>query len=271
MTLTEDYQLHVEQSGEGPTLLCIHGFASSSFTWRHIASAFADRFRVWTVDLLGHGLSPKPRGADYSVHEQARLILNVIHEHDMRDLTIIGHSFGGGVSLRIAMDLLGEPGRLRRLVLIGSVAFKQKLPPFVQVLRRPILGRVLPRLVSARMSGQRALNFAYHDRSRIQPDQVEGWAAPLRLKGTHESLRRTALQILPENLDELTTRYSEVDVPALLVWGRHDRIVPMEIGERLDAALPDSRLHVLENCGHVPHEEIPGQTIEIIDGFLSVT
>lgn len=264
------FDLHFEKAGEGPPMLLVHGFASSSFTWRHVVDAFKDRFTVWTVDLLGHGHSAKPRDANYSVDSQSRLIVDFVREHDLHDATIGGHSFGGGVALRTAMELLSsEPERLRQLILVGSAAYEQEFPPFIKILRRPILGRVLPYFVPAKLSGLRALHFAYHDRSRITPDQIEGWAWPMRLPGTRASLRRTALEILPEDLDALTSRYPEIQVPTLLLWGQQDRIVPLSVGQRLHEALPNSRLEILDSCGHVPHEELPERSIALINDFLN--
>ena len=231
------YQLHYQKTGQGPPFLLIHGFASSAFTWRHIVDAFRDRYTVWTVDLLGHGQSPKPSCADYSIDQQADLIRQFIRSNQLQNLTIAGHSFGGGVTLRMAIDFVrDDPGIIQKIVLIGSAAFEQEFPPFIKILRRPILGRILPRMVPPRLCGRRAVHFACHDQTRITKDQIEGWASPMRAKGIHESLRKTALQILPANLDELVSRYPELDIPTLLIWGRHDPIVPLQVGEKLHSA-----------------------------------
>lgn len=158
---------------------------------------------------------------------------------------------------------------VRKLVLIGAAAYEQKFPPFIQFLRRPILGRIIPPLIPAKVSGMRALHFAYHDVSRITPDQIKGWGDPMRERGICQSLRKTAVQILPDNLDDLISNYPQIDVPTLLVWGQHDTIVPVKTGHRLKCELQNAELAIVDDCGHIPHEERPEVTMGILDRFLS--
>ena len=261
--------LQVNKVGSGPPMLLVHGFASSAFTWRHIVRAFQDRFTVWPIDLVGHGKSPKPRDFDYTIESQARVLCELIDREKLDNLTLIGHSYGGAVSLRTSLDLIARDSNpLRRMVLIGAAAYEQDFPPFIKILRRPILGRILPHLVPPGLSGRKALRFAYHDLSRITPDQVEGWGAPMRERGIHHSLRQTALNIVPKDIDSLTSMYPSISIPSQLIWGRQDVVVPLTVGERLNEALPSSNLHVMDDCGHIPHEEMPDETIEVIDKFL---
>src|SRR5262249_15605929 len=95
-------KLFYEEEGKGPPIPLIHGFRTSPYTWRHIAPVLALTHRVIAVDLKGFGQSDKPFDARYSVFDQAELLAQFIEDHDLRDLTIVGHSFGGGVALRLA-------------------------------------------------------------------------------------------------------------------------------------------------------------------------
>jgi len=80
-----------------------------------------------------------------------------------------------------------------------------------------------------------------------------------------------ARQIVPPDLDATTRRYPEIDVPTLLLWGRHDPVVPLEIGMRLERDLPNAQLHVLERCGHIPQEERPEDSFAVLTDFLDRT
>ena len=268
--MDSSHQLDVQIKGSGPPMLLVHGFASCRYTFRYIIDAFCDTYTTFAIDLLGHGDSPKPKGADYSLYRQSELVRDVIDRHGLENVTLIGHSFGGGVSLKVALDELTDgSSRLKNLVLIGSASFAQKFPPFIGVLRHPILGRILPPFVPAKVGAKRALRFAYHNRDRITPEQIEGWAVPNRAKGIRYSMRQTALQILPPNLDELTAKYPSIDLPTLLIWGQQDRVVPLSIGKRLHEVLPDSQLKIVPDCGHVPQEEWPELTIDLLRSFLN--
>ena len=96
--------LYYEEQGKGPPVLLLHGFGASTFTWRHVAPDLAETHRVIAVDLKGFGQSDKPFDERYSVSDQAELLAQLIEDKDLRDLTIVGHSFGGGVALRLALD-----------------------------------------------------------------------------------------------------------------------------------------------------------------------
>jgi len=184
----------------------------------------------------------------------------------------VGHSLGGGVALLTALRLHdAREGRLRRLVIVGGVAYEQRLPPFVGLAEHPRLSRALFRLVGPRRVARGVLRSIVHDGSRITEEQVVGYADPLASPGAMRALIDAARQIVPPDLDRVTPRYREIDVPSLLVWGREDRVVPLAVGQRLAAELPDARLHVLERCGHLPAEERPDESFAVLAAFLAST
>jgi pimeloyl-ACP methyl ester carboxylesterase len=78
----------------------------------------------------------------------------------------------------------------------------------------------------------------------------------------------TARQMIPPDIDALSARYATITVPTLLIWGRQDPIVPLNVGERLVKILPSARLEIIDACGHCPHEEHPEQTARLMNQFL---
>jgi pimeloyl-ACP methyl ester carboxylesterase len=261
--------LHTECRGEGSSsVLLLHGYGGSAFSWRYWIPALAERHEVWAVDLKGHGSAPAPDDDRYSPHDHAELVYRFIIQKDLRELTLFGHSMGGGIALLVALRLLDQ-GRLRRLVLVSGAAFPQRLPPFVSLARKGRLARWFFRLVPKRRLIRWVLRSIVHDPEAISGAQVEGYAEPLRSAPHRLALIKTALGIIPSDLDELTARFPEIDVPTLLLWGRHDRVVPLSVGERLMEALPRANLEILEDCGHLPAEELPEDSLKIVEGFLS--
>ncbi|MBP9102208.1 MAG: alpha/beta fold hydrolase, partial [Nitrosomonas sp.] len=100
---TNVLELSSRSTGTGEPVLLIHGFGASSYSWRHVIEPLAQKNRVITIDLKGFGDSPKPRDDAYSVYEQARLVRNYILENDLKNLHIVGHSYGGGVALAVSI------------------------------------------------------------------------------------------------------------------------------------------------------------------------
>lgn len=265
---TSQLNLSFEIHGTGNPILFLHGLGASIYSWRYLVP-LAEQHQLIFIDLKGFGASPKPLDKPYSAQDQADLIHEFIVRHDLRNLVVVGHSFGGGVALLTALKLSGERSdRLSGLVLIDSAGYKQHLPGYINVLRTPILGPLLLDLLSSERQARSILRLAYYDRSKITREQVAAYAAPIDSPGGRHALVQTANQIIPPNIEEITSHYKNISVPTLILWGRQDRIVPLKIAQQLDVAITNSRLVILESCGHIPQEEKPTETIGIIAGFL---
>ena len=276
--MSQELPLHVTEIApsdgrqSGPdleTFVLLHGYAGNSFGWRHWVQALAARGRVVLVDMKGFGDAPKPDDGRYDPVHLATLIAELLHRRALENVTLIGHSLGGGIALLTTL-ILQDQGerRIRRLTVVAGAAYRQRLPPFVALARRPRLSAALIRMVGARFIIRRALLAIVHDRETVSDDQVEAYSAPLDDPDGVRALLDVGRQIVPENIDVWSSRYAEIDVPALLLWGRHDRVVPLAIGRRLQAGLPNAHLEILDGCGHMPPEELPEASLAILETFL---
>jgi pimeloyl-ACP methyl ester carboxylesterase len=262
-------KLFYTEEGKGPPLLLIHGFGASTFTWRHVAPELAKSYRVIAVDLKGFGQSDKPFDGRYSVYDQAELLAQLIEDKDLRDLTLVGHSFGGGVALLLALEANQRlDGRITRLVLLDSIAYPQNIPVFFRLLDVPLVSQLGVRMVPPSVQTRVALQIAYFDDSKIDPQEIELYAAPLKTAAGKHAIIHSARQIVPEDIAELSERYKTIELPTLILWCDHDRIVPLEVGIKLRRTLPNSTLRLIEDCGHMPQEEQPAATLALIKGFI---
>lgn len=262
-------KLFYEEKGNGPPILLIHGFGASTYTWRHIAPDLARDYRVIAVDMKGFGQSDKPFDDGYSVFDQADLLAQLIEDLDLRDLTIVGHSFGGGVALVLVLDKDERlKGRISKLVLLDSIAYPQDIPMFFRMLNMPLVSHLGVRMVPPSVQTRIALQIAYLDNSKIEDEEVETYAAPLRTAAGKHAIIHSARQIVPEGIEELSRRYKTIEQPTLIVWCDHDRIVPLDVGLKLRRTLPNSTLRLVEECGHMPQEEQPEATLGLLRDFL---
>jgi pimeloyl-ACP methyl ester carboxylesterase len=261
--------LHVTIRGDGPPVLLIHGFGASSFTWSKIVSSLASHYTTIALDLKGFGKSRKPRDGHYTLRDQAAAVRKVIDTLGLTGLTVIGHSMGGGVALLVTIDLEKEtPGRLRRLVLIDSQALPQRLPLFLRVLRVPVLGPVIVRIVPPTWAVRYILSVVYFDPDKIEQSFVEEYAAPLRHSDGRAALIAAARAIIPPDADQLVAQYQTIQTPVLLLWGRQDRIVPFDLAAQLKSRIPTASLRDIDQCGHAPQEEWPDLTLAALGEFL---
>ena len=132
---TFDYhgiKINYYEAGQGPPILLLHGFGACAYTWRYLIPPLAAEHRVFTLDLKGFGLSDKPADGHYAVADQAEMVADFIRQQDLHDLVIMGHSMGGAVTLMTYLKLREtDPGRIKKLVLIDSAGYPQKLPWFI--------------------------------------------------------------------------------------------------------------------------------------------
>lgn len=261
--------LFIQEEGSGPPLLLIHGFGTSTYTWRRLAPELAKSHRVIAVDLKGFGQSDKPMDTRYSVFDQAELIAQLIEDRDLRGLTLVGHSFGGGVALLLALQADERlKGRISKLVLLNTIAYPQNMPVFFRIMNMPFFSHVGVRMVPPAVQTRVALQIAYFDDSKIDQSEVDVYAAPLKTAAGKHAIIQSARQIVPADLDEMTERYQSIKLPTLILWCDHDRIVPLDVGLKLRRAMPNASLKVVPGCGHMPQEEQPERTLGYISEFL---
>lgn len=260
--------LYKEEHGAGDPILCLHGLGANTFTWRYFIDPFSRNSKLILVDLKGFGKSAKPEDDRYSLHDHADALYELIVKNDWRRLTLIGNSYGGTLALLLAGRLEEcEPSRLSKLVLIDAGAYKEYLPGYVKLMRT-LLGTLMIFLLPARRSVKFVLNLSYFDKGKISEEQVAAYAGPLGDPGARAALLQTVRQCIPPDADELVTKFKSISVPTLILWGRHDKVITLKVGELLNEALPNSVLEVFEECGHIPQEEQPQKTIAKISQFL---
>ena len=251
-------KLAIQESGRGKPIVFIHGLGASSYTWHKIVPELAKTNRVIAIDLKGFGQSDKPLDNRYSIFDQAKLVEDFLSRSGLRGVTLVGHSYGGGVALAVALNQIDAGNRqIEKLVLIDSVAYRQPLPFFFQVLRTPVIGELGMSLVPPEVQMTHALSIAYYKDEKVTEDTVNHYASALHSEGGRHALFHTINSLDPDKAEEFSHRYRGLTMPALLLWCEHDKIVPLKFGKRLFNDLPDARIEVIEDCGHIPHEEQP--------------
>ena len=253
-------------SGEPPVLL-IHGFLSSTSSWRHTVPALAAHTRVLALDLPPFGFSARVTEPVYSMRWWADLVAGFLTALEIPCAVIIGNSMGGAVAVQTAIS---HPARVAGLVVVdGAVEGTDRRPP--PWLARGLLGGPVGRaflyftLENPRFE-RRMADLAWADPSRFTETERAAYRAPARVRDTARAL--LALTASARD-DDLATGVSGITAPTLIVWGAQDRMIPAAVGERLQAGIPGSRLEVLPDCGHAPQEECPVEFQALLSAFLA--
>ena len=259
--------VHYQEAGDDSAapLLLIHGFASSNLVWSKVLLPLAEAgFRVIAPDLLGYGYSGKPRELDYTIASQARMITGLLKKLGIARVCLVGSSYGGAVAATIALD---DPELVEKLVLVGAVTNNR--PTRYMLMRlfgSPIIGDILSPLVVGSRRLLRMRMKRVYDRHAWELDErrVQARHIPLATRGTHRAIIRTVRRWDAERISRDAHLLTQ---PTLIVWGDKDREVPLSDGERLQQEIPNSRLLVFRECGHLPHEEYPAEFTKLVSEF----
>jgi pimeloyl-ACP methyl ester carboxylesterase len=262
-------KLAVIERGQGRPVLLLHGFATSSYTWHAIIPELSKNHRVIAIDLRGFGASDKPLDDHYSIQDQAEAVQAFIEQENLRNLTVIGHSYGGGITLTLALNEGKErKPRIRNIVLIDTIAYRQPVPIFFKLLQIPMVGDIGMTLVPPEIQARQGLRLAYYDPDKITGQDIAEYANTLYSSAARHALTKTIEQMIPENIDELALRYKTIKLPTLIVWCQQDKVVPVVLGLRLHEEMRSSELALFTHCGHMPQEEKPEDTAAAIQAFL---
>jgi len=252
---------------DGPAVVLVHGFGGSTFSYRKNVSPLGEAgFHVVAFDLPGSGLSEKRWDADYSHPAQADFIVAVLSELGIRRGAFVAHSLGANIAVHV---LERHPEAVEKLVFVAPVFFEGKAPGTGRwLLRIPPVRRwaqiFLRRTLRPPGSG-RTLRSAFGDPSLVTREVIEGYAAPRRMKGWELALLGMARDT---PASALTRPLAEIRVPVLIVWGDHDKWVPMASGSRLRNELPGAEWFVVPGAGHLVLEERPRAVDARIVEFL---
>ena len=254
-----------------PTLLLIHGTASSLHTWDGWVDALGDRFRILRVDLQGFGLTGANASADYSTRKQNRVLKQLLDRQGIDRVAVAGNSLGGLIAWRFANEY---PDLVSHLVLIDAAGahatdhLTQETPSFRVLDLASVPGfRLLLTRWTPRFLVEKGMQQVYGDPSKVTPQLVDRYHQMLRREGNRRALiQTTAARQAPEG--DPRPGPDALRLPTLILWGEQDTWIPVGHAHRFHELIPDSELIIYPDVGHVPMEEIPEQTARDTADFL---
>ena len=255
------------EMGSGSPLVFIHGLSGCWQNWLENIPHFARSHRVIALDLPGFGMSPMPSW-DISIPGYGRLLRDFCEKVDAAPAALVGNSMGGFIATEA---VLASPELADRLVLVSAAGItwaRARQQPAEMTAR---IGRaVTPLLFRFRNVGlvrPRARNLAFqgvfHQPNRLRPELLwEQMEPALQSPGFADAIRTLVGY-------DIRLRLAEIEVPTLVIWGRNDRIVPIPAAYSYERRIPNARLVVFEQTGHLPQLERPARFNQLLDEFLT--
>jgi len=258
--------VHYELAGSenGPVVVLVHGFATPLFVWDPLVPALKEAgFRVLRYDLFGRGFSDRPRIKNNEDLFDCQLLelTNVLRIKQPSH--IVGLSMGGAISTIFATR---HPEKILSLTLIAPAGYPIKIPMAAKLVRAPLLGEILMSL----FGNKSLINSVTKD--FYNQNVVSEYAIKFKKQMAYEGFMRSILSTLRHfNLNDQLASYTDLgsqNQKVLLIWGRNDGVVPYENSKKILAALPNARLHSIDQAGHLVHFEAPEKVNPVIVEFL---
>ncbi len=265
----------VQELGEGPPLLLVHGGFGDAFDWAPILPALARTRRVLAIDRPGHGLSDPfdYRGVDVLAHGR-RFLAESLDALGLPRVDIVANSMGGLWSVALALE---EPRRVSRLALVGAPAgMKRWLPAQLRAMRWPVVGAAV-RTLMRRPSRQSTRSFwgqicvAHPERLS---DEILDAAAASQRANCRSWFGLAERCISPGGLHPALVvgeRWQRLEVPVLFAWGEHDAFGPPAEGQAVAATMKNARVVAVPRAGHLPWLDEPSVTTDAVLSFLAGT
>lgn len=266
-TIVDGVRIHYQEAGDekAPPLILIHGFISSNLVWNEVFLPLAKAgFRVIAPDLPGYGYSDKPRDGEYTIAAQARAVLGLMDRLGIEKATIVGASYGGAVAAMLALDC---PERVARLVLVGAVSNDEpKKKMLLRLASVPILGDIAtPLFLGSRWILRKRTEEVYRRLGYpLDERKLEARHHLLKTSNTQHAMIRT---VRCWSANRISRDAHLIRQPTMLVWGDEDNHIPISNAFELRDAIPNARLIIFRNCGHLPPTEYPEKFVEAVAEF----
>ena len=265
-----DIKTRYRESGTGGSpIILIHGLGGLIEHWEHNLQALSEHHRVYALDMIGFGFTGKP-SAPYSISYLAKFVQDFMALKGIQNACVIGHSLGSGVAFELC---LLDPSRVKKLVLTSGFGFGRKGALELRILSIPFIGEKL--MQPSRDGTADFLKLMFYDPAFVtdemvdillewssKPSSVEVYLETLRSVTNFFGLKRKVIQ-------NTLNQSKHIKIPALILWGQDDKIIPVEQAYIARNTLPNANLHVFEKCGHMPQVECAYEFNRIVLEFLA--
>ena len=256
------------EGDKGPAVLLVHGLGGSVENWALNIGPLSRHHRVYAVDLPGFGRSDKTP-LIRSILDLVRFIGDFMEVLEIEKASLAGNSLGGGLVLYLNIQF---PHKVEKLCLVDNAGMGSELILDLRLMTIPLLGELLTR--PSRKGTAALLKKIVYDPAIVTDDIVTLGYNLFTLPGARKALLKTTragITIRGQRGDlvkYLQDNIGSVTAPVLTVWGKQDRIIPLAHAYKCHECLPDSELHVLDNCGHMPQFEHPDEFNRLLLDFL---
>jgi pimeloyl-ACP methyl ester carboxylesterase len=253
------YEYFDHENPDAKVIVLVHGFLSSTISFRQLLPGLTKEYKVIALDLPGFGQSEKSKSFIYKLSNLGQLIIDFLDKLNIQNAILIGHSMGGQICMHAAKK---APDRIDKLILLGCCSYvKRASRSLIACSYLPMFTWGMRSWIQKKDIKQNLLSVL-HDSKLVTQEMIDGYSKPISEAAFINSLIRL---LRHREGDMSSEELREINQPVLMIWGKEDKVIPVKTGYRLKHDLPNAELIVYEKCGHLMMEEKPKEiTTEII-------
>jgi 2-hydroxy-6-oxonona-2,4-dienedioate hydrolase len=237
---------HYLERGEGEPVILLHGFNLDLNSWMANLDAFASKYKVYALDLWGHGFSTR-ESLDYGYDlfvKQVRLFMDYL---GLSSTFLVGHSMGGGTTIVFSARY---PDRVRAAILLGATGYPRAIPFRASLFKLPIVSELV---LGLRTNAIRRMNYRdywIHRDELLTEEVFEKIVRFQKIKGSKKVLLSILRKDFFFKLRHEIGMLSDTEIPFLLIWGLNDHTIPPADGKKIQRVIKRSRIEILKDAGH---------------------
>ncbi|MCA9414775.1 MAG: alpha/beta hydrolase [Candidatus Omnitrophica bacterium] len=258
-------QLHYLKQGHGRPVVLLHGFPTSSYTWRHVIPRLSNDYEVYAPDLPGYGKSDLGPQADRGISAQSFYIDEWMDSLGLSGTILVGQGIGGGVALQIAIR---HPDKVAGLILINPACYDSYPSNYAKLLAEPGWGPFVGSGAARRGGFHHNLSQGVYHQKLLSDGVVDSYYAPWNSEAGRRNLIRAATDLKAKDMMEIMPRVRSLKVPTLVVAGLFDPFQSINYSKRLAAEIPGAQFIQIPNCGHFASEDEPEKIVRYVKTFF---
>lgn len=263
-----DMSVHFRDEGnkeDSLPIVLIHGTGASLHTFEGWAEELKEKHRVISMDLPGYGLTGPFPDRDYSIDNYVRFMDSFLSSLEIDKCILGGNSLGGRIAWAYTLE---HPDNVEKLVLIDASGYPSKsksTPLAFKLAQSPILKQALT-FITPRFIAEKSVKNVYADKSLVKDEVVDRYFEMMLRKGNRQAfVDRFSISSSKSSYKEV----AEIEQPTLILWGKEDQLIPVEMAYKFQNDLPSNTLVILDGLGHVPMEENPSASLKPVLEFIN--
>ena len=246
---------YLEEGESSKNVVLVHGLGASAERWEYVIPHLSKKYHVVAPDLIGFGYSDKP-SVDYTAELFTKFLFDFLNSIDLRKASLVGSSLGGQIVAECASM---DDKNIEKIVMVSPSGVMKHSSPTLDAY-------MMAALYPSQDAARTAFQMMAAPNKQIDNRIVENFVQRMALPNAKMAFMSTVLAL--RNSTDIGKKLEKISVPTLIVWGKHDSLIPIKYSKEFISSIKNCQFVTMEECGHTPYVEEPEKFSKIVLDFL---